>query len=409
MVRTIEVTRIARAVAVGTAGVYVFLRVIGSEDFSLPLPQALAAGGISALSLTAGRGFYRDWLARRRADGQYSRPVLVVGSDLVAKKIVDLIEDNRELGFTVAGVLGYPGEAAHVGIDVEKYLVGSIENAAVHIRELGVSGVIVSESAIAADERTQVLRTLLDTGVHVQMTSGVPGVDQRRVRSQPLARQPMIYLEPTVFETRQLLAKRAMDVLVSGFALLLASPFLLLGALAVKLYDRGPIFTRLPRVGANGRIYHVATLRTVLTDDKLHGVESNELIRPRRLWSDPYRTPVGRVLEATCINELPQLWSVVRGDASLVGPKPVSPENLAADHGTNPRSMPSPLRPGLTGLWRVEARYSDVEDGSTVDDFYVENWSVTLDLVILLSTMDSLMARLRFGESWRRRTSTAVT
>jgi lipopolysaccharide/colanic/teichoic acid biosynthesis glycosyltransferase len=259
------------------------------------------------------------------------------------------------------------------------------------------------ESAIAESDRHDTVQRLMQTGVHVQITGGVRGVDQRRVRSHPLADSSIMYLEPVVLHRWQLLFKRFLDVAVSGLTLALASPFILLGAIAVRAYDRGPSFLRQDRVDQAGRHYSVWTLRTVVTDDKLARLGEDGMNRPRSLWSDPYRTPVGRILEATCINELPQLFSVLRGTTSLVGHRPTWPGD--PDAITNGNHL---LRPGLTGLWRVETRYSNGHN-EFLDEYYLENWSVTLDLVILLATVDKALLRLVHGESWRRSAENPVS
>lgn len=394
-IRAVEAAKVTTTLALSTVATYLLLAVVdmnrivtGYEIYLIFL--------MSSFFVVTGRGFYQSWLTRRRAQGEYARGVLILGSNREAKNLIDRLESSPGLGYSVEGVLGYPGEASHVGIDVDRLLIGSIENAQHHIETRGIQGAILVESAIAVTDRQAIVQRLLQLGLHVQITGGVRGFDQSRVRTHPLADTALLYLEPAVLGRWQLLFKRALDVVVAGSLLTILSPFVVMGAIAVKLYDRGPVFQKLPRLDQNGRTYSVSTLRTTVTADKLAALGEEDLNRPRPLWSDPYRTPVGRVLEATCINEVPQLWSILRGVTSLVGHRPTWADDPEAG-----RTGQSPLRPGLTGLWRVETRYND-DDMGFLDEYYVENWSVTLDMVILLATLDKLIQRLFHGESWRR-------
>ena len=407
-IRAVEAAKVTTSLAMSSVGTYVVLSpfeiqrtVTGYEVILIFL--------FSSLFVVVGRGFYQNWLTGKRAEGTFARDVIVLGSNREAKDLIDVLEHNPGLGYNVTGVLGYPGQAGFVGIDVERLMIGSIENVELQVAQKNPQGVIVVESAIAEADRREIVQRLLRTGVHVQITGGVRGVDQRRVHAHPLADSSIMYLEPTELHRWQMVFKRGLDVAVSGAILAISSPFILLGAIAVKAYDRGPSFQCLKRVDQAGRTYGVWTLRTTvagidiessdLTEAEIQQRDS-EMYRPQSLWSDPHRTPVGRVLEATCINELPQLLSVLVGTTSLVGHRPTwAGDPNASTDGTHL------LRPGLTGLWRVETRYSNGHN-DFLDDYYLENWSVTLDLVILLATLDKALLRLVHGESWRREDET---
>jgi lipopolysaccharide/colanic/teichoic acid biosynthesis glycosyltransferase len=199
----------------------------------------------------------------------------------------------------------------------------------------------------------------------------------------------------------QLIVKRGLDVTVASVSLLFAAPVLAIAALAIKLQDRGPVLFRQRRVGRDGRTFEVLKLRTMVPDaeDRLSEVTGENLRRDGPLFKatdDPRRTRVGRVLEATSLDELPQLINVLLGTMSLVGPRPALPDEVAKfDDELLERHS---VRPGITGLWQVEARDNPSFDAyRRLDLFYVENWSVTLDLAILFETFQAVLARLLRG------------
>jgi lipopolysaccharide/colanic/teichoic acid biosynthesis glycosyltransferase len=191
-----------------------------------------------------------------------------------------------------------------------------------------------------------------------------------------------------------------MDVAVSGALLLLAAPVLAVVAVAIKLDDRGPVFFRQERVGLQGRRFRIWKLRTMVPDAESLLIDlrdQNERDGPLfKVTHDPRRTRVGRFLEATSLDELPQLFNVLRGDMSLVGPRPALPSEVAEfDEELLARQT---VRPGITGLWQVEARDNpSFWAYRRLDLFYVENWSVSLDVAIVLATAGALLTRLRPG------------
>src|SRR5439155_25047334 len=195
-------------------------------------------------------------------------------------------------------------------------------------------------------------------GVPVHLSSGIRGIDYRRVRSHPLAHEPLFYLEPISLARWQVVLKRSLDLLLAGIGLLLSVPLLAASALAIKLHDGGPVFFRQKRVGRAGKWFTILKLRTMVIDaedrlaELMHLNERDGGIT--KLKNDPRITPIGRFLRATSLDELPQLINVIRGDMSLVGPRPALPSEVANfDEELQARHR---VRPGITGLWQVEAR-----------------------------------------------------
>jgi lipopolysaccharide/colanic/teichoic acid biosynthesis glycosyltransferase len=200
---------------------------------------------------------------------------------------------------------------------------------------------------------------------------------------------------------------------VAPIALVLTAPVLLLAALAIKLNDGGPVFYVQPRVGRDGRLFGFLKLRTMVVGaDRIRPQAGSENARTGPLFKapdDPRVTRVGRFLRASSIDELPQLLNVMWGDMTLVGPRPALPSEVEEfDEELLQRNR---VRPGITGLWQVEARDNpSFAAYRRLDLFYIENWTLSLDVIILILTVQHVVARslragFRFG---RRRASSQV-
>lgn len=193
------------------------------------------------------------------------------------------------------------------------------------------------------------------------------------------------------------MAKRAIDVSVSALAMFFAAPLLLLIALAIRLHDGGPVFFGHRRLGMGGAEFICWKFRTMavnsdqLLADYLASDESarREWEACRKLKNDPRVTPVGRLLRATSLDEIPQLWNVLRGTMSLVGPRPIVTEEISR-YGSDYAHYVS-LRPGITGLWQVSGRSDTTyRERISLDRDYVMRWSLTRDLNILVLTIPAV-------------------
>jgi exopolysaccharide biosynthesis polyprenyl glycosylphosphotransferase len=205
---------------------------------------------------------------------------------------------------------------------------------------------------------------------------------------------PVLTLASSPQDPVSLILKRAMDVAVSLVALLISAPlFILPAALLVRLTSPGPVVFRQKRVGRNGRLFTLYKLRTMREDAerlKESLAARNEVDGPAfKMKNDPRVTPIGRLLRKLSIDELPQLWNVLRGDMSLVGPRPPLPAEVAKYERWQKRRLS--MRPGITCIWQVSGR-SDVgfNRWMEMDLEYIDNWSLGLDLKILLKTIPSV-------------------
>jgi len=391
-IRTVELTGIVRvAVLMGVVAV-----VVDEMTRSVRgLGHAVLLTLLTALFLTGGRSVFRAWLRARRNRGQYLRPVVVVGADEDAARIVEILADHSDQGYLVVGACGSIEDAERTGL--RHLWCGGPEMAAGLVRDGSVTGAIVVSSALSPMDLNRVVREIVDAGGHVHLAVGLRGLASDRITSEAIAHEPLLHLQPWSFDARQALIKRAVDVTLSTTLLVLASP-VLLGAMALtKASSRGPVLFRQKRVGLNGHPFEVLKLRTmeVGADARIGELAAANLRNGPlfKMANDPRVTPVGRILRATSIDELPQLWNVLRGEMSLVGPRPALPSEVA--------EFPEELRkrtnvlPGVTGLWQVEARDNPSFAAYwRLDLFYVENWTVTFDLVILLATIESEITRV---------------
>jgi exopolysaccharide biosynthesis polyprenyl glycosylphosphotransferase len=392
--RSVEITGLVFAAAVSAVAAHFAFKALGT-----PASTAWSVvGGIAAfVALAVGRSAYSGWLAVARLQRKISRPVVVVGSNEEAWHLYRLLELHPEIGMRVVGILG--AEEGYA-----RYFAGSVEwlgdvdgpgaPAVTAVRGAGANGVVVAASALRAPTLNRVVRELLDDSVHVHLSSGLAGVAVRRVRALPLAHEPAFYIEPVRFKPWQRVVKRATDIVVSTFVLIVTSPILVTAAIVIKLTDGGPVLFRQVRIGQDGRPFVILKLRSMRPGAELDLVASdNDRDGPLfKVFRDPRRTRVGRVLEQTSLDELPQLFNVLRGDMSLIGPRPATPDEVAAFDEELLRRHAVPC--GVTGLWQVDARDNPSFDAyRRLDLFYVENWSLALDLAILAATGKSLVMR----------------
>ncbi len=390
-VRAVELVRLMRAAAVSVVCAYLAASIVG---IPLPIPSSVFAGLLAFLLLATGRSFFDAWLKLERTRGRVLRPMLLVGANADAAELNQLLSNHPELGFRVAG---YVGDATDPTAWSGVPKVGDLDDVCQAVRRSGTNGVLVAASALTPEQLNQVSRELLCQGVHVHVSSGLKGIAPHRVRHLPFAHEPLFYLEPITLSPWQLAVKRSVDLVLASLVLLVVAPILAVAALAVKLGDRGPVIFRQQRIGRDGKPFWIMKLRTMRPDAEVLleqlAAENERVGGPLfKLTDDPRRTRVGRVLERMSIDELPQLWNVIRGDMSLVGPRPALPAEV--EQFDSDLLIRLSVPPGVTGLWQVEARDNpSFYAYRRLDMFYVENWSVLLDFSILLGTVRVLIVR----------------
>lgn len=398
-VRLVELTKLARATMLLGLVLLLADRVL---KLDLHIEQAMIACVGVFVALVVWRSAFRAWLGHARSRGRYLRPTIVLGTDGEVGRLIDLLVTHRELGMDVLGLVGGTAEGR-----LADMWLGDMDHAEELVHDAGASGVIVSPIGIESSRFNALIRNLQRDGVHVFVSTGLAGIESRRVRSMALAHEPMLYVEPPKFNRSQAALKRAFDIVVAGVLLVLAAPAMLVVALAVKLGDHGPVFFRQERIGRAGTTFRVWKFRTMFVDAEARLAalqDDNERRGPLfKMATDPRVTRPGRWLRESSLDELPQLFNVLRGEMSLVGPRPALPSEV--QHFSAELRTRELVMPGITGLWQVEARDNpSFEAYRRLDLFYVENWSLTLDLLIVLATIEHIVVRIvtqLFGSSSR--------
>lgn len=256
---------------------------------------------------------------------------------------------------------------------------------------------IVTPTGFRGEQFHQITKQLFDAGFDVHLSTGVSRLWDGRFQIRSLAHEPLVVMNVNEPRAWQIAVKRALDVVGASIALLIASPILLMTAIAIKIEDGGPVLFRQERVGRDGEVFRMLKFRSMVTDaeDKLADLEAdNERTGPLfKVSNDPRITLVGRVIRESSIDELPQLINVIRGEMSLVGPRPaLLQEEEAFDDELKRRFA---VRPGITGLWQVEARRNaSFSAYRRLDLHYVENWTLSFDARILLATAEQIIVSL---------------
>jgi lipopolysaccharide/colanic/teichoic acid biosynthesis glycosyltransferase len=250
--------------------------------------------------------------------------------------------------------------------------------------------------ALSREQTHRAIAVATAARLHVQVWPGVWGVGSRRLRSVPVSGEPFFYVEPPTVARWKLTVKRVVDIVGAVGALLVAAPVLALAALAIKLDDGGSVLYRGVRIGRHGKAFVAYKFRSMVEDGQ-PGMDVLATLNERtdgplfKASNDPRVTRVGRVLRSSSIDELPQLWNVLRGTMSLVGPRPALPHEV--EHFDDDLRRRHSVRPGLTGLWQVEARRNpSFHAYRRLDLRYVDEWSLSMDLAILASTLPSVAA-----------------
>lgn len=220
-------------------------------------------------------------------------------------------------------------------------------------------------------------------------------ISRQRLDLRPVAGLPLVYVEPPQAQAWAKICKRAFDVVVGSLLIAVLAPVALLVAVAVKVDDGGPVLFRQTRVGRNGALFSCLKFRSMTTGahESVGGLrdvnEADGLLF--KLRTDPRVTRVGRPMRRYSLDELPQLFNVVRGEMSLVGPRPPLPSEVEQYSGDVVRRLR--VRPGMTGLWQVSGR-SDLSWADTVrlDLYYADNWSIAQDLLILARTAQAVIS-----------------
>jgi exopolysaccharide biosynthesis polyprenyl glycosylphosphotransferase len=358
-------------------------------------PWAFGVVPLAGAGAAVGRVALRKRLQRRRRNGEARSRVLALGSRDAVASLVERTRRAPHHGLTIAGACTPEGVGMAMPPTISGVrVVGGLDSAAPVAISGGYEIVTVAQVPGWTPRRLQRLAWQLeDSGIELFIDPGLMEVAGPRLHVSDIDGLPLLRLTQPAFTGWRRLLKSAMDR-VMAVLLLIAASLLMIGiAIAVKS-DGGPVFFRQTRVGQGGREFRMIKFRTMVV-----GSESlvaaphimNDADGPLfKLHDDPRVTPVGRVLRRYSFDELPQLLNVLAGSMSLVGPRPPLPREVAAYDGDARRRLL--VKPGMTGLWQVSGR-SDLswEESIRLDLRYVENWTIALDLQIMVKTVRAVI------------------
>ena len=337
-----------------------------------------------------------------RLRGFNYRTVLVVGTGPAALTIADSIHSHRFWGYRILGFVansngngtgnGHEAPETHIG---PYPVLGEIED----IRRI-VEGNVVDDVIFAVHRRDlerleDLFLSLQEQGIRTRFAMDLFPHTRARVQLEELDGIPLLSFATTPTSQIQLMAKRAVDVTLALLLLFLGMPVVLVTALLVKITSGGTVLFRQTRCGLNGRFFTLYKFRTMVEgaeDRRREQLHLNEMNGPVfKLRSDPRVTAFGRFLRRFSLDELPQLWNVLRGDMSLVGPRPPIPEEVAKYQRWQRRRLA--MKPGLTCLWQVSGRNNlDFDRWMQLDLEYIDSWTPMLDFKILLKTIPAVLS-----------------
>lgn len=386
-----EFRRVVNASLLGTVTVAIVANAFGI----LPSRGGLVLLGVSAVVVvTIEREIARRMFLRLRAGGRMVRTVVIAGANPEGRDIAAMLQAEPWLGYEVVGFVDdhAPGPEPVPGVP----LLGGVAELPGILHEYPTASVIVAASAVESAVTNRLARDLLDQGVHVELSSTLRDISSQRLTVRPLGRFPIVYVEPVTRGGWRAWAKRTFDVVGAGLGLILMAPILAAVAVVVKLDSRGPVLFRQVRVGRDSEPFSVLKVRTMVVDAEARLAELRELNEADgplfKMANDPRITRVGRFLRATSLDELPQLWNVLRGDMSLVGPRPALPHETEEWDALLTQRLR--VKPGITGMWQVSGRSdTSFEDYTRLDLYYVDNWSLATDLAILAKTVPVVLLR----------------
>jgi len=373
----------------------VALIFVADSIFNLNLARgwALSVLALGLVVVGGERLFVRKVLHYLRRRGGDATRTIVLGANHEARTVAKMLEREAWLGYDV---LGFVDDAVVLGeaMGDGDRILGTTTDLKRLIASERASLVLVAATAFDAARLNRILWELQDVDVDLQITSETIDLLASRMIVQSVAGVPLLYVRRTGINRTQRLMKRTMDVVGAAGGLILLAPFLAAVALWIRRDSPGGAFFGQVRCGRDGELFTCWKFRTMVADAEERRAELEHLSEGPgllfKLKRDPRVTKVGAKLRPYSIDELPQLWNVLRGEMSLVGPRPAIPSEVEQyDEWVRNRLR---VKPGMTGLWQVSGRTeTSFSDYIRYDLFYIQNWSLSLDLWILWRTFRAVV------------------
>ncbi len=377
---------------------YLLQAEVARSYLAIALPLGL-------FGLMGGRWVWRQLLLEYRKAGSHLNSVLIIGGLSSAAALAERLRAAPAAGMKVAGIWVPPSGGRTDSVDVsvapqEKRLEATQQIEAVMdaVRNNQADTIAVAASESFGSEAVRQLGWKIEgTGVRLALAPTLTDVAGPRIHIRPVAGLPLMYVDEARFRGPKLITKTLLDLGLAALGIIVLGPLMLVVAGVIKLRDPGPVFFRQERVGRSGQHFRIWKFRTMVANAE------TQLTRAKReagqadgvfykSSADDRITPVGRFLRKTSIDELPQLFNVIAGQMSIVGPRPLVPgEGAEIKHFLERRRL---VRPGITGLWQVSGRSDlDAAERIRLDSYYVENWSVAGDMLIIARTIKAVFAR----------------
>jgi exopolysaccharide biosynthesis polyprenyl glycosylphosphotransferase len=389
-----EYSRVARAVAMGFVGLVL-------ATFALKLPDlsrewTLRAAFYAFVFVVAGRMLVRWMVTSARRRGRFLRSTLIVGYNAEAADIMRQLQKDASSGLVAVGCLA-SSKADLLNMsycDDDVPCLGDAARIGGVVDELGIDTVVIASTAFDHDVVAKIINDLRGHEVDIQLSAGLLDVSTSRILVRQVSGVPLITVKGVSFTSPKRFVKRTFDIGVGGLIFIVGLPIWLLIALAIRLDSRGPVLFVQERVGRGGKKFGMFKFRSMTADAEVRLGEladANEATGPLfKIKSDPRVTRVGGLLRRYSIDEFPQLLNVLRGEMSLVGPRPPLPSEVGRYSAYHWRRLE--VLPGMTGLWQVSGRSSlTFEEMVRLDLFYIENWSVGFDMGLMLRTLPAVL------------------
>jgi exopolysaccharide biosynthesis polyprenyl glycosylphosphotransferase len=369
--------------------------------FKVDVPRLYIAAVIffGTLALLVNRWIWRHWLNTRRSKGEFLTGVALLGPINQVQALAQKISTSLSDGYQPIVLISDSGVEPWTTPDGRESFpqIGFGTNLSSDLAAHGCEALLVVGSQLLNDHEVKRIAWRLEgSGIDLVVVSPLNDVGTHRLEVRPLAGTPVFVVEVPRFKGWKHFVKGAFDVVFASFALMLLSPLLVVVALVIKAQDKGPVFFSHERYGLNGRTFRMLKFRSMRVgadkefDQLKDEVENEGNAVQFKLKSDPRVTPFGKFIRKYSIDELPQFINVLRGEMSVVGPRPHVKAELDSYEVEAFRRLL--VKPGLTGLWQVSGRSNLAwEEAIALDLNYVENWSVAGDLLLIARTLNEIV------------------
>ena len=324
-------------------------------------------------------GFFKfnNYLRRK---GFVETTALIYGAGVVGRKLMEKFKQSPKLGYHVAGFIDDNGSMVGQNILGSRVLGGFAELRET-IRKTSASKLFIALPQVPSKVVVDIMNVCRETGCEFQIVPSLYDIVIQRVKITEVEGIPLIGLSEPKYSFKTVVAKRIFDFIASIILVVLLSPFLITIAAIVKLTSKGPVFFVQKRVGQNGRKFLFFKFRSMNVDSPKYAVTPQN-------GEDPRITKIGKILRRSSLDELPQLFNVIKGDMSLVGPRPEMPFIVEKYNDLHRQRLN--VKPGITGLWQISAdRKIAIHENMDYDMYYINNQSFLLDLVLLAKTVTS--------------------